>query len=85
MKLTVSIQTYNEIASLLEKEGLKITENRALTIEKGTALVPPVDYRLVTIRRDCIVESAKICVAQDEDIVECADRIYRYVLEGKTH
>lgn len=83
MKLIVSVQTYNEISFLLEKEGLKINNGNALTLEKGVALVPPIDYRLVTIRRDCVIEASKICVAQDEDIVDCANRIYQYVLNEK--
>lgn len=82
MKLTVSVQTYNEIASLLEKEGYKV-DARPITLEKGMDLVPPIDYRLVTIRRDCVIESSKICAAQCEDIVDCADRIYQYVLNEK--
>lgn len=82
MKLTVSVSTFNEIAGLLEKEGIKLTEGRALTLEKGTALIPPIDYRLVTIRRDCVIEAAKI---YDEEsgynFIELVDEIYQYVLK----
>ena len=82
MKLTVSIQTYNELASLLEKEGYKV-DARPITLEKGIDFVPPIDYRLVTIRRDCVIEASKICTVQGEDIVDCANRIYQYVLNEK--
>ncbi len=83
MKLIVSVACFNEIAGLCEKEGVKINSNGTITLEKGLFLVPPIDYRLVTIRRDCIIEASKICVAQDEDIVDCANRIYQYVLNEK--
>ncbi len=83
MKLVVSVPTYNEIAGLLEKEGVKINSDRALTLEKGVALAPPIDYRRVTIRRDCVIEASKICIVQDEDIVDLANRIYQYVLNEK--
>lgn len=84
MKLTVSVQTFNEIAGLLEKEGQKIS-GQSITLEKGTALVPPIDYRLVTIRRDCIIEATKIWANLNYtiDFVEFADQIYQYVLNEK--
>lgn len=84
MKLTVSIPTFNEIAGLLEKEGQKIN-GISLTLEKGTALVPPIDYRLVTIRRDCVIEATKIWsdLNYTIDFVEFADQIYQYVLNEK--
>lgn len=87
MKLTVSVPTFNEIAGLLEKEGQKIN-GISLTLEKGTALVPPIDYRLVTIRRDCVIEAAKIYnnyndVSDECEFIKLADAIYQYVLHEK--
>lgn len=83
MKLTVSIPTFNEIAGLLEKEGVKIN-GQSLTLEKGTGLVPPIDYRLVTIRRDCVIEAAKIYNPYKcSNFVELVDEIYQYVLHEK--
>lgn len=83
MKLTVSVQTFNEIAGLLEKEGQKIS-GQSLTLEKGTALVPPIDYRLVTIRRDCVIEAAKIWIENsDVTFIQLVDVIYQYVLHEK--
>lgn len=80
MKLAVSVQTYNEIASLLEKEGYKV-DARPITLEKGIDLVPPIDYRLVTIRRDCVIEATKIYSSyKHNDFIELADSIYQYVL-----
>ena len=87
MKLIVSVPTFNEIASLLEKEGIKINSDRVLTLEKGVALVPPVDYRLVTIRRDVLIESIKLInninISEVSDFIEFTDKLFNYVLNGK--
>ena len=83
MKLIVSVPTFNEIASLLEKEGIKINSDCVLTLEKGIALVPPIDYRLVTIRRDCVIEATKVYRPGNGNFVELADEIYQYVLNEK--
>lgn len=85
MKLIVSVPTFNEIAGLLEKEGHKVN-GVSLTLEKGTALIPPIDYRLVTIRRDCVIEATKIFNIQEynhDDFINLTDQIYQYVLKGE--
>src|SRR5208282_3824282 len=79
-KLTVSIATFNEIAGELEKQGIKANDGRAITLEKGTALQPPIDYRLVTIRRDCVIEAAKIFGHSDKTFIDLVDEIFRYVV-----
>ena len=87
MKLSVSVSTFNEIASLLEKEGVKINGGITLTLEKGVALVPPVDYRLVTIRRDVLIESIKLVnninISEVSDFIEFTNKLFNYVLNGK--
>ena len=87
MKLSVSVPTFNEIASLLEKEGVKINGGITLTLEKGVALVPPVDYRLVTIRRDVLIESIKLInninISEVSDFIEFTNKLFNYVLIGK--
>lgn len=84
-KLSVSLPTYNEIASLLEKEGIKINDGQPLTIEKGTALVPPVDFRLITIRRDCADITSKVWKygESNETYIQCCNSLYEFVLDGK--
>jgi len=87
MKLVVSVPTFNEIASLLEKEGIKINSDLVLTLEKGVALVPPIDYRLTTIRRDVLIESIKLVnninISEVSDFIEFTDKLFNYVLIGK--
>lgn len=80
-KLNVSLQTYNELYGLLEKEGHKINDGQILEISKGTALVPPVDFRLVTMRRDCADIVAK--TYQGEFFIRACNSLYEFVLNGK--
>lgn len=85
-RLKVSHQTFNEIAGLLEQQGLKLgTNTNELLLEKGDNLVPPIDYRLATIRRDCIVEAVKVYTADKArgNIQEIAENILQYVLYGQ--
>lgn len=59
MKIKVSISAYNEIATALERHGIKADGTTELTLEKGTQLTCPVDFKMVTIRRDIADIAAK--------------------------
>ena len=84
IKLTVSIATFNELAGVLEQQGLKVNDGKTLTLDKGTFLVPPIDFRLATIRRDCVMEAAKIWrEGQAQSFIETVNEIYQYVVFGK--
>lgn len=52
MKIKISTQAYNEIATALERLGVKADGKTELTLEKGTQLSCPIDFKMVTIRRD---------------------------------
>ena len=83
-KITVSLPTFNEIAGLLEQQGIKINEGRSVMLEKGTALVPPVDMRLATIRRDCANIAGVVFKTNDIiGFLTFTDILYHYVLFGK--
>jgi hypothetical protein len=87
-KLKVSISTYNEIASLLELQGIKLGENNnQLILEKDTQLLSPIDYRLVTIRRDVADIAAKSYNIQNIDnnvsFVEYVNELFNFVLKGE--
>lgn len=93
-KLDVSLATYDEIAGLLEQKGIKINTGEALTLSKTDKLVPPVDFRLVTIRRDVM----GICtpaykspldpngnpITDSADYIKFVDDNFQYILHGKT-
>ncbi len=81
-KLNVSIATFNEIANALEQKGLKLSKDDTIILGKDISLQPPIDYRLVTIRRDCVTEAAKVSDGSG-DFIELVDKIYQFVLYGK--
>ena len=85
IKLEVSLPTFNEIAGLLEAKGVDLTNIPTITLDKTTSLVRPIDMRLVTIRRDCVIEAAKVFVKSGsiDEFIEFSDRIYQYVLNNK--
>lgn len=86
MKIEVSVATFNEIAGKLEQNGVKLTDSKIITLEKGTFLAPPIDYRLVTIRRDCVIEATKIFKEEqirDQNFIDLVDEIYQYVVFNK--
>lgn len=83
MKIIVSLPTFNEIASLIEKEGngAKINDGKGgITLEKGTAIMPPIDFRLVQMRQNCADIAAK---CNPSDLVEASNKLYEFVLNGK--
>ncbi len=86
LTIKVSHSCFNELAAQMERLGIQINQqNDAITISKGTTILPPVDMRLATMRRDCLVESVKL-YAHDQslDVVELANKMFEFVLNGKT-
>ena len=88
IKLEVSVPTFHEIAGLLEAKGIDIAKAKTITLESGTALVRPIDWRLVQVRRDCVTEATKVWNTIYENdggkkFVEFTNEIYEYVLNNK--
>lgn len=82
-KLICSVATFNEIAGLLEAQGIKPNERGTLSLEKGAHLVPPIDYRLATIRKDCIAITGTVYKTNNVlDFLRFAAMLYDYVLNG---
>jgi len=83
LKLTISAASFNEIAAALEKEGLKLDVNvGTLTLERGTKLEQPIDYRLATIRKDAAIVASRAYRGTD-NFVDFVDEIYQYIIMGK--
>lgn len=59
MKIKISVSAYNEIATALERLGVKADGTTELTLEKGTQLSCPIDFKMVTIRRDVATIAAQ--------------------------
>ena len=87
IKLEVSVPTYHEIAGLLEAKGIDISKSKTITLEPGTALVRPIDWRLVQVRRDCVSEATKVWSNRGTSeiaFIDLVNQIYEYVLNNKT-
>lgn len=91
-KLTLSIPTYNELANAIEQRGGSINNRQGnLILEKGTLLVPPVDLRQTTIRRDVLIEATKVYIGPDgqkgateaKEFVKFCQTLYEWVYDGK--
>lgn len=52
MRIKISTSAYNEIATALERLGVKADGTTELTLEKDTQLSCSIDFKMVTIRRD---------------------------------
>jgi len=88
-KLEVSEATYNELSILLKRAGREINDGAALTIEKGTAIMPPHDFRMVAIRQNCLIAAAEAWKAipydeRKETFIEVAEGIFNWTLNGTT-
>lgn len=86
-RIELSIPTFNEFAALLEKQGVHVNQRGELFLAKDTALVPPIDYRTATIRKDCIAIAANLfksggCEPKVEEFLKYANTLYDYVVLG---
>lgn len=84
-KLLVSEPTYNELTILLKRVGVEINDGRALTIEKGTAIMPPHDFRMVAIRQNCLIAAAEAYKQEKgkRPFIDVAEEIFNWTLNGK--
>jgi len=87
-RLVLSIQSYNEIANIFDQMGVKVNDRQSgLMLDKGTILVPPVDIRQATIRRDVLIEAIKALphfpnVSRTNDFVDFCETLYQWVYKG---
>lgn len=83
--ITVSLATFNELAAQLERQGYKFGENvDTFAVEKGTAIIPDKDFRLAQMRQNAVDLASKTYQSGiDEDFVDYADKIFKYILDGK--
>lgn len=85
MRIKVSVSAYNEIATALERLGVKADGTTELTLEKGTQLSCPIDFKMVTIRRD-VATIAATCYKDEAalhaplDFVTFCDKLMNWVL-----
>lgn len=92
-KLAVSEDTYNEIASLMEKQGREVNKGEEITIKKDDAIMPPYNFRLATIRRDVMqhagpiysppINEAGYSLQDDNKFIDYIDKVFHWVLTGE--
>jgi len=84
MKISVSEPTYNEISILLKRLGREINDGAPLTIEKGDAIMPPYDFRMVAVRQNCLIAAAEVYKARENEdgFLKVAEEIFNWVLNG---
>lgn len=78
-KIKVSSQCFSEIAQQLAKQGQEINKQGSVIIEKDMTIEQPYDFRLATIRKDCLVEAVK---AQPDNPISLAKLMFDFVLNG---
>ena len=93
VKLKVSVDTFEEIVERLNEEGIKLSEADTINLTKDIGLDRPIQWRIVQVRKDCVIEAAKVYRHQiDTDNMEYSnsihflnfvDDIYNYVLNGE--
>lgn len=86
-KIIISVASFNEIAGKLEAVGIRIGEGRSINLEKGTALIPDHDLRMVTMRRDAIDIAAKSYNSSihGADFVTYASKVFEFMFNGEVH
>lgn len=88
INLKVSIPTFHEISQKLEEKGQKLTDNDTIVLDKDIVLERPIDWRLVTVRKDMVIEAAKIYRNSNGgegtdnalEFINFVEEIYNYVL-----
>lgn len=86
-KLVVSDQTYNEISVNLKRLGREINDGKGLVLERGDAIIPPHDFRMVAIRQNCLMAAAEVFknvnAGNTDDFIEIAQDIFKWTLDGR--
>lgn len=85
MKIEVSDQCYNELAVVLKRNGREINDGKPLEIQRGDAIMPPRDFRLVAIRQNCLIAAAEVYKNKEGPIefITIAQEIFNWVLNGE--
>lgn len=89
MKIEVSDPTYNELAVVLKRNGREINDGKPLEIQRGDAIMPPHDFRMVAIRQNCLIAAAEVykntpAAFENKTLfIEIAQEIFNWVLNGE--
>jgi hypothetical protein len=85
--IKVTTATYNEIVQTLTNNGRIFKPGDPIVIQKDERLLPPVDYKLATVRRDCADICAKVYNSSHMEkgitFIEFCNVLYQFVLNDK--
>ena len=86
IKIEISSASFHEIADALAKQGYKLGDNAdVITLQKGTKIEQPIDFRLASIRKDAGLIAARAFNPSDmgQSFVSFMEEIYEYIINGK--
>lgn len=89
MKIVVSNECYSEISTVLKRIGREINDGAVISLEKGDAIVPPQDFRMVAIRQNCLGAATEIfkntpyAHGEGNKFLEIAEGIFKWSLSGE--
>lgn len=74
--ISISTEAFDEFQVAMKAAGLDTMPDQ-LVIKRDVNITQPIDFRLATIRRDCLIEAVK---ANDAgSILELAQKMYDFV------
>lgn len=81
----VSNECYSELSITLKRMGREINDGKPLSLEKGDAIVPPQDFRMVAIRQNCLGAAVEAWKNSDkkQTFLECSENIFKWCLSGE--
>lgn len=92
VKLLVSMGTFGELTTLMERNGRTLNDGKEITIESNDAVIPPIDFRLAALRQNCLAEVVKVYktpiekdfeVNNVDDFIRFFDKVFQYVFKGE--
>lgn len=86
-KIQVSAGCYNELSQAIKRTGREINDGAPLTVEKGEAIFPPYDFRMVVVRQNCLMSAAEVfknsALDTSEEFLNIAQNIFNWCLNGE--
>lgn len=82
LKIPVSSPTFNEIAQQLEQHGIHIGQKDTIQLEKTQLLIPPINYKIVTIRRDVLAAVVQTNIPSNQ-LIDFCEQVFEWVHTGK--
>lgn len=82
MKIQVSNECFSEMSIALKRVGREINDGTVISLEKGDAIVPPQDFRLVAVRQNCLMAASEVFKINEGDFLKIAQDIFNWCLSG---